>query len=136
MEFYNEKNLSLLVKKFAKFAKKNGLDGVVCSPKEIKIIRKETGRDFIIVTPGIRLKNRIKKDDQNIQIMMTKLYLFEAVEIILKKGKEIIPSISDKEKNKDLKQAIEKLCAYNIPNVIELKTKIADKIISENKYCF
>ena len=63
-KFYNQKNVSLLVKKFAKFAKKNGLDGVVCSPREIKIIRKATGKDFIIVTPGIRLKSKIKSDDQ------------------------------------------------------------------------
>ena len=63
-KFYNQKNVSFLVKKFAKFAKKNGLDGVVCSPKEIKVIRKATGRNFIIVTPGIRLKSKIKSDDQ------------------------------------------------------------------------
>ena len=63
-KFYNQKNVSILVKKFAKFAKKNGLDGVVCSPKEIKVIRKVTGKSFIIVTPGIRLKSKIKSDDQ------------------------------------------------------------------------
>ena len=63
-KFYNQKNVSFLVKKFAKFAKKNGLDGVVCSPKEIKVIRKVTGKNFIIVTPGIRLKNKIESDDQ------------------------------------------------------------------------
>ena len=63
-KFYNQKNVSILVKKFAKFAKKNGLDGVVCSPKEIKVIRKVTGKNFIIVTPGIRLKSKIKSDDQ------------------------------------------------------------------------
>ena len=63
-KFYNQKNVSILVKKFAKFAKKNGLDGVVCSPKEIKVIRKVTGKNFIIVTPGIRLKNKIESDDQ------------------------------------------------------------------------
>jgi len=63
-KFYNQKDVSFLVKKFAKFAKKNGLDGVVCSPKEIKVIRKATGKDFIIVTPGIRLKSKIKSDDQ------------------------------------------------------------------------
>ena len=63
-KFYNQKNVSSLVKKFAKFAKKNGLDGVICSPKEIKVIRKATGKNFIIVTPGIRLKSKIKSDDQ------------------------------------------------------------------------
>ena len=62
--YYNEKNLSKLVKNFAKAAKKNGLDGVVCSPKELKYIRKEVGRNFIIVTPGIRIDNKIKSDDQ------------------------------------------------------------------------
>ena len=63
-KFYNQKNVSFLVKKFAKLAKKNGLNGVVCSPREIKVIRKATGKDFIIVTPGIRLKSKIKSDDQ------------------------------------------------------------------------
>ena len=63
-KFYNQRNVSFLVRKFAKFAKKNGLDGVVCSPKEIKVIRKATGKNFIIVTPGIRLKSKIKSDDQ------------------------------------------------------------------------
>ena len=44
--------------------KKNNLDGVVCSPKEIKFIRKEVGKNFIIVTPGIRINDKIKSDDQ------------------------------------------------------------------------
>ncbi|MBW2977719.1 orotidine-5'-phosphate decarboxylase [Candidatus Woesearchaeota archaeon] len=38
----------------ALLAKKAGLDGVVCSPKEIKAIREACGNDFVIVTPGIR----------------------------------------------------------------------------------
>ena len=63
-KYYNESNVSILVKKFAKLAKKNKLDGVVCSPKEIKYIRKQIGKNFIIVTPGIRINNKIKKDDQ------------------------------------------------------------------------
>ena len=62
--YYNQRNMLELVKKFAKAAKKNGLDGVVCSPKEIKHIRKEVGKNFIILTPGIRMDNRIKNDDQ------------------------------------------------------------------------
>ena len=63
-KYYNEKNIISLVKKFAKSAKRNKLDGIVCSPKEIKYIRKEVGKNFIIVTPGIRLDNEIKSDDQ------------------------------------------------------------------------
>ena len=63
-KYYNQKDVSKLVKKFSKFAKKNKLDGVVCSPNEIKYVRKEVGKNFIIVTPGIRIDNKIKSDDQ------------------------------------------------------------------------
>jgi len=64
MKYYNQNRISTLVKKFAKLAKKNKLDGVVCSPQEIEYIRKEVGKNFIIVTPGIRIDNKVKKDDQ------------------------------------------------------------------------
>ncbi len=42
------------VVQFAKTAKDAGLDGVVASPQEAKIIRENCGADFLIVTPGIR----------------------------------------------------------------------------------
>ena len=63
-KYYNQKNISTLVKKFTRAAKKNKLDGVVCSPKEIKYIRKVVDKNFIIVTPGIRVNEKIKSDDQ------------------------------------------------------------------------
>ena len=63
-KYYNQGNIASLVKKFAKEAKRNKLDGVICSPKEIKYIRKEVGKNFIIITPGIRLDKSVKKDDQ------------------------------------------------------------------------
>ena len=63
-KYYNQKNISILVKKFANYAKNNNIDGIVCSPNEIEYIRKEVGKNFIIVTPGIRLGNKIKSDDQ------------------------------------------------------------------------
>ena len=62
-KYYNEKNVQLLVKKLVKYAKKNGLDGIVCSPLEIKAIRKEIGKEMIIVVPGIRPINYSKKND-------------------------------------------------------------------------
>jgi orotidine-5'-phosphate decarboxylase len=42
------------VLKLAVLAKDSGLDGVVCSPHEIEIIKGECGGDFLVVTPGIR----------------------------------------------------------------------------------
>ena len=49
---------------FNNYAKKNKLDGVVCSPNEIKYVRKNVGKKFIIVTPGIRIDEKVKSDDQ------------------------------------------------------------------------
>ena len=63
-KYFNKKNVSALVKKFAQEAEKNKLDGVVCSPQEIKYIRKVVGKNFLIVTPGIRIGNKLKSDDQ------------------------------------------------------------------------
>ena len=66
LKYYKQKNINNLVKKFAKYAKKNKLDGLVCSPNEIEAVRKEVGQEMLLVVPGIRLeKNSLeKKDDQ------------------------------------------------------------------------
>jgi orotidine-5'-phosphate decarboxylase len=66
LKYYREKNVNILVKKFAKYAKINNLSGLVCSPLEIKIVRKEVGKKMILVVPGIRTNNNSldKKDDQ------------------------------------------------------------------------
>lgn len=41
--------------RFAKIGKKAGLDGVVCSVHEVSDIHKACGKEFLTVTPGIRL---------------------------------------------------------------------------------
>jgi len=69
LKYYKEKNIELLVKKFVVQAKKRGLDGVVCSPIEIKYIRNIVGKKFLIVTPGIRLGNLNKITDDQTRIM-------------------------------------------------------------------
>src|SRR5260221_8674315 len=47
----------LRVVKLAQLAKRVGVDGVVASVQEARAIRKACGRDFLIVTPGVRPKN-------------------------------------------------------------------------------
>ena len=47
----------------AQLAGESGLDGVVCSAKEARIVRETMGFDFCLVTPGIRLK-LMPGDDQ------------------------------------------------------------------------
>ena len=42
------------VKRLAKLTQESGVDGVVCSAQEAKMLRETLGQDFALVTPGIR----------------------------------------------------------------------------------
>ncbi|HEY4716534.1 MAG TPA: orotidine-5'-phosphate decarboxylase [bacterium] len=57
------KSASAQVLHLSNLAKNSGIDGIVASPLEAPLIREHIADDFIIITPGIRLKNR-KEDDQ------------------------------------------------------------------------
>ena len=53
------------VVRLAKMSFDAGLDGCVCSPLEVKILRSIYKNNFLLITPGIRTKIDSKKDDQN-----------------------------------------------------------------------
>ena len=81
--------------------------------------------------------NRSNVNDQYYQIEMAKLYVYEASQITLKKSKDIIISIYDAQLQEELLAKITELVSYEEnPNIFNIKKSIADKLISENKYCF
>jgi hypothetical protein len=71
------------------------------------------------------------------QIAMAKLNLYNAVEKINAKGKEAIISFTDGDEQKMLLMGLKRFTKYtNYPNIISLRKVIAQKIITENQYCF
>jgi orotidine-5'-phosphate decarboxylase len=54
------------VQRLALFTQECGMDGVVCSPREIQLVRKCVNRNFKIVTPGIRMPDQSLNDQQRI----------------------------------------------------------------------
>ena len=52
--------------RLAKLAKDADLDGMVCSAKELKIVKKKMGQNLILVTPGIRPAGGIMNDQKRI----------------------------------------------------------------------
>ncbi|MDG1996496.1 MAG: orotidine-5'-phosphate decarboxylase [Emcibacteraceae bacterium] len=59
-----QNKVAMQVVKLARLAKESGLDGVVCSPHEIKVIKESCGHDFKLVVPGIRPADSAKGDQK------------------------------------------------------------------------
>jgi len=105
LKYYKEKNIKTLVKKFVKFAKKQKLDGIVCSPREIKYVRKEIGGELLIVTPGIRLqKTNSKKDDQKRVLTPTDAIKLGADLLVI--GRPITQSINPLKTLKEINRSL------------------------------
>ncbi|MDE8602517.1 orotidine-5'-phosphate decarboxylase [Marinomonas sp. RSW2] len=54
------------VKRLAALAKSSGMDGVVCSAQESSMLSTELGKDFVLVTPGIRPAGSDQGDQKRI----------------------------------------------------------------------
>jgi orotidine-5'-phosphate decarboxylase len=61
-----EDNIEALVLQRAHLARQAGLDGVVASCHEARLLRQEFGDDFVIVTPGIRPSGEDVHDQQRV----------------------------------------------------------------------
>ena len=58
--------LEEVVLRYASAAEEAGLDGVVASPREVRMIKENAGRDFIVVTPGVRPEWAASQDQKRI----------------------------------------------------------------------
>ena len=140
--FNSNSSIKDITVNLAKLAKDAGLDGVVCSPKEASIIKKECGDDFITICPGVRPK-WASIDDQN-RIMTPKEaiengcdYLVVGRPIIknedrLKSYKMIIEEINEGLKNnKNIESQKGKLEIENEIAKVLLKTKAVKLNVKE-----
>ena len=74
---------------------------------------------------------------QSVQIAMSRLYLYHAVDTIAKKGKETIISFAKDDEQRMLLMGLKRFSKYtNYPNIVKLRDEIAEKLKAENKYCF
>jgi orotidine-5'-phosphate decarboxylase len=92
-----------MVSRLAGLAKDSGLDGVVCSAQEASALRQQCGKDFCLVTPGIRPTNAAANDQSRI---MTPSAALEAGSSYLVIGRPITqaadPLIALKEISQDI----------------------------------
>ena len=80
---------------------------------------------------------RFGQDSQSVEIAMAQLYLYQAVETIIQKGKEAIVSFAKGDEMRMMLMGLKRFTKYtNYPNVAELRIKIADKVAADNAYTF
>jgi len=80
---------------------------------------------------------RFGEETQKVQIAMAKLYLYNAVSIVEKNGKESIISFAEGDEQRMLLMGLKRYVKYtNYPDIVDLRKEIAEKVKAENKYCF
>jgi len=84
-----------------------------------------------------KLAKREGEENVKEQIAMAKLNLFHAIDVIETAGKHSIISFAEGDEQRMMLMGLKRYIKYNnMPNIIELRNIIADKITKENKYCF
>ena len=88
-----------------------------------------------ILLRTIKNCNRNNKNYSETHREMTQLFIFNSIEKVGNKAKEIILSISNEKEKNGLLKSIDLMTRYEeYPNIVELKNKIADSVIKENEY--
>jgi len=80
---------------------------------------------------------RTSVEEQKEQIAMSQLYLYNAVKIIQNRAEEGISSFAEGDEQRMMLMGLKRFTKYtNLPNIIELRNVVADKVTGENKYPF
>lgn len=80
---------------------------------------------------------RFGEDHQKEQIAMARLYLYHAVDTVNQKAKEGIASFAEGDQQRMMLMGLKRFTKYeNLPNIVELRNIIAEKMTSENKYTY
>lgn len=80
---------------------------------------------------------RFGEEAQATQIAMSKLYLYTAVDTVIQKGKEAIVSFAEGDEQRMMLMGLKRFTKYtNQPNVVALRTQIADQVAAANGYTF
>ena len=80
---------------------------------------------------------RYGEDSQKEQIAMTKLYLYKASKIVQARAEEGIAGFAEGDEQRMMLMGLKRFTKYaNLPNIIELRNIIADKVTEDNKYPF
>ena len=66
IDFNIQTSIEENVLKLAELSFKSGLDGCVCSPRELKTLRLTYDENFQLITPGIRLEEKTKHDQKRV----------------------------------------------------------------------
>ncbi len=87
------------VKRLAKLTQDSGLDGVVCSAQEAKMLRQDLGQNFALVTPGIRPEGS-NADDQKRIVTPKQAMLDGSTHLVI--GRPITQSANPSQMLKDI----------------------------------
>nr|WP_174506015.1 orotidine-5'-phosphate decarboxylase [Acinetobacter sp. Marseille-Q1620] len=87
------------VRRLAKLTQESGLDGVVCSAQEAKMLREELGQNFALITPGIRPAGA-NADDQKRVVTPKQALLDGSTHLVI--GRPITQAVNPTQALKDI----------------------------------